>query len=45
MLMGIDAGTAAHVDQTRIYEWRDANGVITYSQGLPMPGTPDVAGR
>jgi|GEM_PF-1226540 len=45
MLMGIGAGTAAHADQTRIYEWRDANGIATYSQVPPGQGTPGVASR
>ena len=45
MLVGIGAGADARADQNQIYEWRDTNGVVTYSQDPPAPGTPGVASR
>lgn len=30
---------AAVADEIRVYEWRDANGVVSYSQNPPPPGT------
>lgn len=45
MLWGIGAVTSANADQTRLYEWRDASGVTTYSQVAPTQGTPGVTMR
>ncbi len=36
---------AAVADETRVYEWRDANGVVSYSQNPPPPGTKGVTSR
>lgn len=41
----IDVSSGARADQTRVYEWRDASGAITYSQIPPGPGTPGVVVR
>lgn len=33
------AGQAAMADETKVYEWRDAKGVASYSQNPPPPGS------
>jgi hypothetical protein len=45
MSLAIGARTAAHADQTRLYEWRDASGITTYSQVPPTKGTPGATIR
>ena len=35
-------GQVARADETKVFEWRDAKGVVTYSQNPPPPGTPGV---
>jgi hypothetical protein len=45
MSLAIGARTAAHADQTWLYEWRDASGITTYSQVPPTKGTPGAAIR
>ena len=37
ILVGVVQGALA--DQTKVYEWRDANGTLSYSQQQPAPGT------
>lgn len=39
---GSCAGHMAMADETKVFEWREANGVISYSQSPPPPGTPGV---
>lgn len=36
------AGQAAMADETKVFKWRDANGVESYSQNPPPPGTQGV---
>jgi hypothetical protein len=36
---------AALAEETRIYEWREANGVVTYAQHPPPAGTKGVSSR
>lgn len=35
-------GPAAMAGETKVFEWRDANGVMSYSQQPPPPGTRGV---
>lgn len=35
----------ALADETKIFEWRDAKGVVSYSQNPPPPGTQGVTSR
>jgi len=37
ILVGVVQGALA--DETKVYEWRDANGTLSYSQQQPAPGT------
>ena len=45
MLVGVGAATAARADQNRVYEWRDASGITTFSQVPPVQGMPGVTTR
>lgn len=45
LILTIGTGAAAHADETRLYEWRDAAGVTTYAQVPPAPGTPGVVSQ
>lgn len=36
---------AAVAEETRIYEWREANGVVSYAQRPPLAGTSGVPSR
>jgi hypothetical protein len=36
------AGQAAMADQTKVFKWRDAKGVVSYSQNSPPQGTTGV---
>ena len=35
----------SRADETRVYEWRDARGAVSYAQFPPPPGTKDVTSR
>ena len=39
------APVALAVDTSRVYEWREANGAVSYSQLAPPAGTPGVRSR
>jgi hypothetical protein len=40
--VGSCLGQQAMADETRLFEWREPNGVTSYSQTPPPPGTPGV---
>ncbi len=39
------AGSAVMAEQTRVFEWRDAAGHLSYSNVAPAPGTKGVTSR
>ena len=39
------AGQAVMADQTKVFEWRDASGHVSYSNVAPPPGTKGVTSR
>ena len=39
------AGQTALAGETKVFEWRDAKGVVSYSQNPPPPGTQGVTSR
>jgi hypothetical protein len=45
--LGLCAGAArpARADETTVFEWRDASGMVSYSQRPPPPGTQGVTSR
>lgn len=43
--VGLCAGHQAMADETRLFEWREPNGVTSFSQTPPSPGTPGVTSQ
>lgn len=41
-LLWLCIGQTAVADETKVYEWRETNGAVSYSQDPPPPGTKGV---
>jgi hypothetical protein len=39
------AAPTVRADETKVFEWRDASGMVSYSQQSPPPGTQGVTSR